>query len=429
MYYLLYKNQSLIYRGGANPGFHEAVSGLILKLLNFYQISLKVGDTIALSVSTPKHLQTVGLLENYSESRENDINSLYHMALERVAFLPFGLLIDKWRWDLFSGQTPETEWNKHWWELREKYQKVRAPETRGEEYFDPGAKFHIPADSQYIAYFVAHILQFSFYKGLCTVAGEYDPNNSTAKPLHKCDYYNNTAAGDKLARGLSLGMSKHWGVALEELTGSTEISASALLEYFEPLYEFLKAENRKKRIAELPDLLDEYEIKGSQMCNKMVKAEWGVATDSLNATARRILEETVLENNKFSRDWFESTFKDADPNDFSDLLIKRQLKYLTHLGRDALDVADLTELTKTQADIENIYNTAKICPFTKKDCNTATEGLTLEPELYDILASSTDYDELEWVWTQWREKSGKNMRDGYKKYIELNNKAATLNGK
>lgn len=350
------------------------------------------------------------------------------MALERVAFLPFGLLIDKWRWDLFNGNTEEKDWNKAWWQLREKYQKVRAPTPRDESFFDPGAKFHVPADSQYIAYFVAHILQFSFYKSLCIEAREYDPANPSDNPLYKCDYFNNEAAGNKLRAGLELGMSKHWSDALEELTGSPEISADALLEYFAPLYDFLKEENRKKKIEMLPSMLEQYETEGSEMCNKMVKAEWGVATDSNNQTARRILEETVLENNRFTRDWYESTFKDANENDFSNDLIKRQLKYLTKLGRDALEVDDLTELTKTQADIENIYNVAKICPFDKQNCNLATEGLTLEPELYDILAESQNYDELEYVWTQWREKSGKLMRSGYKKYIELNNKAAMLNG-
>lgn len=411
MYYLLYKDLPLIYRGGANPGFHEAV-----------------GDTIALSVATPKHLKQVDLLKDYEDSAENDINALYHMALERVAFLPFGLLIDKWRWNLFSGETGESDWNKSWWELREKYQKVRAPSKRGEDFFDPGAKYHIPADSQYIAYFVAHILQFSFYKSLCIEAREYDPNNSS-QPLHKCDYFNSNAAGEKLRAGLSLGMSEHWSVALEELTGSPEISASALLEYFKPLHDFLAAENHIMRLANMEEMLREYEVEGSKMCNKMVKAEWGVATDSKNQEKLQVYFDTILENNAFTRKWYDSTFKDISPDDFTDESIKRQLKYLTKLGRDALETSDLTELTDAQSSIENIYNTAKICPYAKQNCDVETEGLPLEPELQDIMSSSHDYKQLEYVWTQWREKSGKLMRNGYKKYIELNNKAATLNGK
>lgn len=224
----LYKDQPLVYRTGANPGFHEAI-----------------GDTIALSVSTPQHLKTVNLLDNYADTHEDNINALFHMALERVAFLPFGLLIDKWRWDVFSGNVTEDNWNKHWWKLREQYQKVAPPSSRGEEFFDAGAKYHVPADSQYIAYFVAHILEFSFYKSLCIEAGQYDPVNPSAKPLHKCDFYRNERAGDKLRAGLQLGLSKHWSEALRELTGNSEITADALLEYFKPLYEFLKEQNEQ----------------------------------------------------------------------------------------------------------------------------------------------------------------------------------------
>lgn len=222
----MYKDQPLVYRTGANPGFHEAI-----------------GDTIALSVSTPQHLKTVNLLDKYGDTHEDNINALFHMALERVAFLPFGLLIDKWRWDVFSGYVTEDNWNKHWWKLREQYQKVSPPSNRGEEFFDPGAKYHVPADSQYIAYFIAHILEFSFYKSLCIEAGQYDPAHPSAKPLHKCDFYTNKRAGEKLRAGLQLGYSKHWSEALNVLTGSPEISADALLEYFQPLFDFLKEQN------------------------------------------------------------------------------------------------------------------------------------------------------------------------------------------
>lgn len=226
-YFILYKDQPLTLRTGANPGFHEAV-----------------GDTIALSVSTPTHLQKIGLLEDYADTDEDNINALFKMALERVAFIPFGLLIDKWRWDVFSGKVPENEWNKHWWELREKYQKVKAPVDRSENDFDPGAKYHVPADSQYIAYFIAHMLEFQMHRGLCIAAGQYDPKNASM-PLHKCDIDGSKVAGEKIRAGLELGLSKHWSVALEKMTGETEISGDAVLEYFKPLYEYLKAENKK----------------------------------------------------------------------------------------------------------------------------------------------------------------------------------------
>ena len=226
-YFILYKDQPTVLRTGANPGFHEAV-----------------GDLIALSVSSPKHLEKIGLLDNYADSEEDNINALFKMALERVAFLPFGLLIDKWRWDVFSGDVKEDKWNEHWWFLREKYQKIKAPVERSENDFDPGAKYHVPADSQYIAYFIAHILQFQMHRAVCITAGKYDPKDP-AKPLHKCDIDGSFAAGEKIRDGLKLGLSKHWSVALEKITGETEISGDAVIEYFKPLYDYLKAENEK----------------------------------------------------------------------------------------------------------------------------------------------------------------------------------------
>lgn len=133
-YYILYKDRPITLRAGANPGFHEAV-----------------GDTIALSVATPKHFRKIGLLEDYEDSYENDINALFQKALDRVAFLPFGLLIDMWRWEVFAGKVTYSNWNKRWWELREEYQKVSSPVERDLDAFDPGAKYHVPFDSQYIS--------------------------------------------------------------------------------------------------------------------------------------------------------------------------------------------------------------------------------------------------------------------------------------
>ncbi|XP_063216925.1 angiotensin-converting enzyme-like isoform X2 [Bacillus rossius redtenbacheri] len=225
-YYIQYKDQPITFRQGANPGFHEAV-----------------GDTIALSVATTQHLVRVGLLDgDHQDSEESDLNSLMEMALNKVAFLPFGLLIDKWRWDVFSGSVSPQQWNSHWWSLRQRYQKVRAPVQRGERDFDPGAKYHIPGDSQYIAYFVAHVLQFQLHKALCEAAGQYNASDP-ARPLHKCDIYQSTAAGDKLRAGLRLGGSRHWADALQEMTGQRSVDGSALLEYFQPLHQWLKRSN------------------------------------------------------------------------------------------------------------------------------------------------------------------------------------------
>lgn len=190
------------------------------------------------------------------------------MALERVAFLPFGVLIDLYRYGIFNGTTPEHQWN-HQYEMlryafriasstvndllpfpshsREKYQKLRSPGERTEEHFDAGAKFHVPADTQYVSYFLARILEFQMLRSVCGAAGQYEPNNPM-KALHKCDIGGSVDAGQRLRDGLSLGRSKHWSEALSKITdGDTEIKADALLEYFKPLHEFLVSENAKMR--------------------------------------------------------------------------------------------------------------------------------------------------------------------------------------
>lgn len=192
------------------------------------------------------------------------------MALERVAFLPFGLLIDLYRYDLFSGKVPETKWNAHWEHLRfvdfdfsapycqkhttnaaythfpllrrtnrETYQKVRSPVKRNETHFDAGAKFHVPADSAYMPYFFAHILEFQLLRALCQQTGQFVPNDPK-KPLHKCDLYTLKEPGERLRAGLSLGISKHWSEALRAITDETALSADAILEYFGPLDRFLQ---------------------------------------------------------------------------------------------------------------------------------------------------------------------------------------------
>lgn len=322
MYYILYKDQPLTFRTGANPGFHEAV-----------------GDTIALSVATPQHLKTVNLLDEYEDSEADNINALFNMALKRVAFLPFGLLIDKWRWDAFSGDVAEANWNAHWWALREQYQKVAAPSDRPEEFFDPGAKYHVPSDTPYIRYFVAHILEFSFYRSLCIEAEQYDPNNPEANPLHKCDFYQNEKAGDKLREGLELGLSEHWSEALEKLTGEQEMSAAAILEYFAPLQEFMKKQN------DMREALDTFETEASLECNKLVIAEWDVATDTDSTEKEERLTEAVLEYARFSRQMYDEHFKDVTPEDYVDESVQRQLKFLTKLGRDILEEEELNNVS------------------------------------------------------------------------------------
>ncbi|XP_017778803.1 PREDICTED: angiotensin-converting enzyme-related protein-like [Nicrophorus vespilloides] len=162
------------------------------------------------------------------------------MALERIAFLPFGLIVDKWRWDVFANRVDPDQWNAHYWNYREKYQKLKSPMPRTQEDFDIGSKYHIPGDSQYMSYFFAHILEFQLHKALCKFSNNYDKH---LMPLHKCDIYKSKAAGDRLKQGLKLGSSKNWKYVLQTITGEKELSGEPLLEYFQPLYDWLVQEN------------------------------------------------------------------------------------------------------------------------------------------------------------------------------------------
>ena len=217
-YQRAYNTQSPLFQGSANDGFHEAV-----------------GDTIALSV-TPDYLKRIGLIDTVPPASQ-DIDYLLQQALEKVAFLPFGLLVDKWRWEVFSGQVKPEEYNKAWWDLVRKYQGVAPPVQRTEADFDPGAKYHVPGNVPYMRYFLARIYQFQFQRALCREAGY-------SGPLHRCSIYGNKTAGERLNKMLEMGLSKPWPEALETLTGEKQMDASALADYFAPLKVWLDQQNK-----------------------------------------------------------------------------------------------------------------------------------------------------------------------------------------
>ena len=204
--------------GSANDAFHEAI-----------------GDTVALSV-TPEYLKNVGLIERVP-SDGGDIGLLLHQALDKIAFLPFGLLIDQWRWRVFSGEIAPADYNTAWWEMRGRYQGVGAPVVRSEKDFDPGAKYHVPANYSYTEYFLAHVLQFQFHRALCRAAGQ-------TGPLHRCSIYGSRAAGERLQRTLAMGLSRPWPEALEALTGERRMDATAIADYFAPLKAWLDEQNQ-----------------------------------------------------------------------------------------------------------------------------------------------------------------------------------------
>jgi len=225
-YQLAYNQQPLLFRDGANDGFHEAI-----------------GDTIALSI-TPEYLVKLGLLGKAPDA-SRDIGLLLGKALEKVAFLPFGLMIDKWRWEVFSGEIPPDKYNQAWWEMRLKYQGVAPPVPRSEADFDPGAKYHVAANVPYMRYFLADILQFQFHRALAQVAG-CSANGNT--PLNRCSIYGNAEAGRRLRAMLEMGKSKPWPDALEALTGQRQMDASAILDYFAPLKKWLDDQNEGKPV-------------------------------------------------------------------------------------------------------------------------------------------------------------------------------------
>ena len=217
-YYLLYKDQPPIFQAGAHDGFHEAI-----------------GDTMVLGM-TPEYLESIGLVDAQAQSEEALINAQMRMALAKVAFLPFGLMIDKWRWGVFDGTIAPGEYNQAWWDLKAKYQGVAPVSARGEDFFDPGAKYHIPGNTPYLRYFLSHVLQFQMYKALCDAAGHDGP-------LYECSFYGNAEAGRKFRTMLAAGASQPWQQTLKALTGGEQMDASAVLEYFAPLQQWLAEQN------------------------------------------------------------------------------------------------------------------------------------------------------------------------------------------
>ncbi len=216
-YQRAYNHLPVLYRGSANDGFHEAL-----------------GDAVALSI-TPAYLVQIGLLDE-EPSADKDIGLLLRDALDKIAFLPFGLLVDQYRWKVFSGEIGPDEYNGAWWNLREQYQGIQAPVARTEADFDPGAKYHVPANVPYTRYFLARILQFQFHRALCEAAG-YEG------VLNRCSIFGNEVAGERLNAMMQMGASRPWPEALEALTGSPQMDATAILDYFAPLSSWLDEQN------------------------------------------------------------------------------------------------------------------------------------------------------------------------------------------
>jgi peptidyl-dipeptidase A len=221
-YQRAYQAQPYLFQNGANDGFHEAV-----------------GDAVALSV-TPEYLQRIGLLDSLP-SAASDTAMLLRIALDKIAFLPFALALDRWRWGVFSGDIPAARYNAAWWDLKHRYQGVTEPVARSERDFDPGAKYHVPANVPYMRYFLARVLQFQFHRSWCRAAG-------WTGPLYRCSVYGNAAAGRQLAAMLAAGASKPWQQILADATGERAMDATAIVDYFQPLMAWLQRQNQGKPV-------------------------------------------------------------------------------------------------------------------------------------------------------------------------------------
>uniref|UniRef100_H3D5P0 Angiotensin-converting enzyme n=1 Tax=Tetraodon nigroviridis TaxID=99883 RepID=H3D5P0_TETNG len=421
-YYLQYKHQPVGFRRGANPGFHEAI-----------------GDVLSLSVSTPKHLHSIKLLDSLVTDSEMDTNYLLKMALEKIAFLPFGYLIDQWRWGVFSGRTPPEKYNSEWWFLSErtKYQGICPGTKRTEAHFDPGAKFHIPGNTPYIRYFVSFILQFQLHEKLCEAA------NHTG-PLHRCDIYRSAEAGAILKNILQAGSSKAWPDVLQDAIGVNKLNASALMKYFKPITDWLEIQNENETLgwpeiswvppipegypgdigmntdeADAVMLLTDYNSTAEVVWNAYTEASWKYNTD-INKDNEDAMLKKNLEMSAHTLEYGQKARK-YDTTDFQDASVKRIIEKLSDIERAALSKDELEEYNTLLSSMETKYSVATVC----------REGgpcLPLDPDLQKIMAESRDYDELLFAWKGWRESAGKVLRQDYKRYVELANKAATLNG-
>ncbi|KAL6073647.1 hypothetical protein STEG23_023533, partial [Scotinomys teguina] len=413
-YFMQYKDLPVAFREGANPGFHEAI-----------------GDVLALSVSTPKHLYSLNLLSSEGGSYEHDINFLMKMALDKIAFIPFSYLIDQWRWRVFDGSITKESYNQEWWSLRLKYQGLCPPVPRSQGDFDPGSKFHVPANVPYIRYFISFIIQFQFHEALCRAAGH-------TGPLHKCDIYQSKEAGKLLADTMKLGYSKPWPEAMKLITGQPNMSASAMMNYFKPLTEWLITENRRHgetlgwpQYNWTPDadeyynetqarmFLKFYEQTAQVVLSEFMEATWNYVTNITRQNRENMLQKEV-ERSQFML-YFGTRARLFKIDQFQDPEVRRMLSKLKNVDKSALPTEELREYNRLLTYMETTYSTAEVC-LNEGPC------LSLEPDLEEIMATSRDQNELLWAWQGWRDAVGRQIRPIFEYYVQLSNKAAQYNG-
>lgn len=432
VYFMQYSDQPYIYREAANPGFHEAI-----------------GDTMALAVNTPGHLQWIGLLPESNsktdtvlvdgqEVSKDDLGYLFHVALEKLAFLPFAYVMDSWRWGLFSGNITPDNLNTEWWKLRQDIQGVTPPVATSEEDFHPGSKYHIPANVPYIRYFVSFIVQFQFYEALCARSGQFVEDDPSL-PLYLCDFsLGGEDTGDLIRNVMAGGFSDPWQQAIDDLTGTPEMTAASFIKYFSPLYDYLEQENAAAGLcvgwgadceSQALEQIEAYGEETRAMLEFSSQKAWEYYT-SISDESQAANDEASEQEAAFQKKKWLEVFTQFDYDKFENAELRRRYEAHSTLGKAAMEEADFSELNSLISGMVSTYGAGKICPFTKQDCDLEKEGLTLEPGVEEILADTENrsWEELEYVWEAWRNATGRKFRGKIGRYVELSNKAAEANG-
>uniref|UniRef100_T1ISP9 Angiotensin-converting enzyme n=1 Tax=Strigamia maritima TaxID=126957 RepID=T1ISP9_STRMM len=400
-YFMNYARQPVAFRSGANPGFHEAI-----------------GDVIGLSVMSNNYLKHY--FSNFLD-RESKVNFLYMMALEKITNLPFSMLVDMWRWDLYAGKIDANEMNKKWWDMRLKYQGIDSSYGVDIDDFELGGIMQVIKNKDYIRYFVSGIIQFQFYEGLCKASGYNGP-------LINCNIYGSKSAGRKLQEALRLGSSRPW----HEESGLESFNMASIwilvvLASLCVAREHHYRQGNNTDVTQASEFLNWYNNEAEKYINARSVASWAYSSNLTEYNKQRAVEASI----QFAKFKEEEVWPKATSFawlNFSDPQMKRQFKALANLGSASLGDEKLKEFKDLEADMKSIYSKASICSYKSTSNDTASCNLSLDPDLTRIMATSEDYDELQHVWVSWHDAAGKPNRENFLKCLEYETEIARFDG-
>lgn len=229
-YYLAYSNPQVPYllREGANRAYHEAL-----------------GSMFGLAAMQKPFAAGLGLVD--PNSSMDDMKQLLKDALNYVVFIPWSTgTMSVFENELYSKNLPSDQWNKRWWEIVKQYQGIVPPTERGEDFCDPATKTHINDDAaQYYDYALSYILLFQLH--------DHISKNILKQDVHATNYFGNKEIGKFILEIMEPGSSVDWRKLLKDKTGE-DLSAKAMLEYFQPLMEWLKKENEGRKYT-MPEII------------------------------------------------------------------------------------------------------------------------------------------------------------------------------